>query len=587
MSRSENYLRTCHRTSITPMLTARAVYQSCLSWIQLPFSIVVVFLGLIYPLLVAAFAIIRLMGQIYSFTSEFLSIQSPDAKILDALRYLNMSTYFFHGGSFVVGIALAIFFITATLIIGPVIFVSLKAAYDDLVWGILIFLAIMIAIVLRPAVPAIFTLYRDTANDRTMTMNDILNSLTPRDVVNSVIMATAAALVGLHLVCAIAMRAFRLPRLSAAAPRIGVRDIIGKYIGQRWGRLWAELSAIIRALRASMVRAIVFAAAVSAFLVSWSFLFGQSSASTYPMPFLVAFSPLLVAFCVAEVATLWRLFSQPDMRFMNAVFMIFLLPNIPFGTLLAIDSGPITPDLVSNIGGAMTMLMAIQMRGYLLAPLREAFLHFRRNLIRTAAEIAADAKKRPILLLRAFADDQARVRASFRFFLFAFGSRGAKTPLEEVIAEALFARGPVIALSNPRAKHPAPLGAARDESADEAWQDNVLHRIDGTQLVVVVIGRTANLSWEVDQLVGRGALTRTIFVAPPGYPSDRTLSAVSAVAAQAMGLDARAEAELGRRVRVICFDQRRGRWTALTSLFANERAYVEAVRIGAGLGLDR
>ncbi len=160
-------------------------------------------------------------------------------------------------------------------------------------------------------------------------------------------------------------------------------------------------------------------------------------------------------------------------------------------------------------------------------------------------------------------------------------------PLEEAVAEAVFARGPVIALSNPRAKQPAPLGAARDASTDEDWQPFVRRRIAEAQLILVVVGRTPNLAWELEQVAAAGALTNTIFVLPKGYPFDRSIGEMSSTVAAEIGLSPVSERKLGQGTRAIAFDVKKGQWRALTSLFATERGYADAVRIAAGMALAK
>jgi hypothetical protein len=557
------------RRSIAPMLAARAAYQFYLWTFSVVFSVVAMIIATA-ALLSLSFGVANSLIYAFRLAGEVFSGTIAEADVFRASPYLG--TIF--GANPVRAIIAFILFSVIALIAVPLVFLVLKAAADDLLHGILIIL------IFCSGYPAL-----KLSGPSGIFPRD-LSEINPANVLQILSSSVFAVFAVLHLLCALVLRLFSLSRLSITAPRIGLRVSIGKYAGSRWDRLWRATRPFLPALGSSLLRAVGFSVVISLLFLLWdTFVLAEPKLSNRYGP-LIAFGPLAVAFILSTAMTLWALLRQPGLRLLNLGLLIAVLPNIPTSVVFKFAFFKTRfPDGFPVIGDATILLAAVAFRGFLFAPLRDAFLQFRQSLIRTASEIAANSRKAPILLLRAFADDQARVAASFRTFTFAFGGHDATKPLEEVIAEALFARGPVIALSDPRAKSAPPLGAARDASTDLDWQSYILRRIEETQLVAVVVSRTDNLSWEIDQLAAHDVLERTIFITPPGYPADRTINALSEQAARSIGIDMQCERALGRRARAVCFDKERARWTALTSPFATERSYIEAIRIAAGLAL--
>jgi hypothetical protein len=59
------------------------------------------------------------------------------------------------------------------------------------------------------------------------------------------------------------------------------------------------------------------------------------------------------------------------------------------------------------------------------------------------------------------------------------------------------------------------LGAARDYVPDAVWQDEVQQRIRDAAVVVLVIGSSQGLAWELSQLRDLGQLHKLILLFPP------------------------------------------------------------------------
>jgi hypothetical protein len=122
----------------------------------------------------------------------------------------------------------------------------------------------------------------------------------------------------------------------------------------------------------------------------------------------------------------------------------------------------------------------------------------------------------PVLYLRSFEDDELilpAVLSARRPFLELFAVRGSD-PFEESIAWQVSAYGPVVAIGRP-GRSIASLGAARDLLPDDVWRQGVSDRMAEARAIVVTIGSTDGLRWEMAQLVTGGYLDRTVFVVPP------------------------------------------------------------------------
>lgn len=125
----------------------------------------------------------------------------------------------------------------------------------------------------------------------------------------------------------------------------------------------------------------------------------------------------------------------------------------------------------------------------------------------------------PVLYLRAFEDDRlplASIVTARRPMLELFSLRGAD-PFEEAIAAELDTYGPVIAIGRP-GRSLASLGAAREHLPDATWQEQVAERMAGASTVVVAIGRSDGLHWEINRIVEAGHLAKAMFVVPPLAP---------------------------------------------------------------------
>jgi len=125
----------------------------------------------------------------------------------------------------------------------------------------------------------------------------------------------------------------------------------------------------------------------------------------------------------------------------------------------------------------------------------------------------AEARRRdprpPVLLLRSFHDD-----------VLPLGSpaprRGSDRPttFEEVLTGQLWRRGPVIAIGRPGERIP-PMGAARDYYSDAIWQTEAERMVRESQAIVMIVGITPGLGWEMRRVNDLEMLKKLALAFPP------------------------------------------------------------------------
>ena len=170
--------------------------------------------------------------------------------------------------------------------------------------------------------------------------------------------------------------------------------------------------------------------------------------------------------------------------------------------------------------GARQSLSALACLALAVLPYRQA----RRHAALQAAAATERDERAPVLYLRSFRDDRLKIRARGgsprHSALERFGAR-RRERFEEVVAGHLWAYGPVIAVSEP-GEQLAPIGAARAQFDDATWQEGVATWLARSRLVVITVGRTAGLAWEVAKVTELGLWGRTILVFPPIGPAELT-----------------------------------------------------------------
>ncbi len=151
----------------------------------------------------------------------------------------------------------------------------------------------------------------------------------------------------------------------------------------------------------------------------------------------------------------------------------------------------------------------------------------RRTAARAGESMMADQRP-PVLFLRSFGDDDARIalpRLSTVETLFAMRDlfvpvRGAR--FEECLTELLTRQGPVIAIGKPGEALPL-LGASREYFADSEWQAAISDWMLRCALIVMAVGRTGGVGWEFAELKRLGVEDKLLLI----FPSEPTHARVA------------------------------------------------------------
>lgn len=200
----------------------------------------------------------------------------------------------------------------------------------------------------------------------------------------------------------------------------------------------------------------------------------------------------LMAFGMGEVRRSWH-----DRRRQRALVLRWLLANallplLVLGVLLDDGGG------AARLDETATVLATVVAYGLALA-LWRVWRRTQRYEAPTAAEAMAADPRPPVLYLRSFRDDGHALVADVRLAPLRrlYGALQLATP-EQHCADELQALGPVIAIGKPGEPLPE-LGAARVYVAHDAWQQEVLRLMRSAALVVVRVGASPGVLWEIEQ----------------------------------------------------------------------------------------
>jgi hypothetical protein len=121
-------------------------------------------------------------------------------------------------------------------------------------------------------------------------------------------------------------------------------------------------------------------------------------------------------------------------------------------------------------------------------------------------------KRSPILYLRSFDDDGVPDLSGHKVQL------GATLTVEISLAKALSRIGPLVSIGRPGEKLPA-LGTHRFYVDDDHWKQAVEHFLDISQAIVIVVGTSPGVEWEIEQAMARRE--KVIFILPFTVPETR------------------------------------------------------------------
>jgi hypothetical protein len=166
--------------------------------------------------------------------------------------------------------------------------------------------------------------------------------------------------------------------------------------------------------------------------------------------------------------------------------------------------------LAAVIGADLPVLRGIAGAGVILLARAPVDLARRYALAHPAPERHYD-----IVFLRSFQDDGLSIRARG-------DSRGIVDRLtmrhrhgyERLLVASMQHFGPVVAIGEPRERLP-PMGAFRLYYEDDEWQDAVTRMLSAARFVVLSLGETPSVGWEITKLKEMNLLGRTVFLIPP------------------------------------------------------------------------
>jgi hypothetical protein len=144
-----------------------------------------------------------------------------------------------------------------------------------------------------------------------------------------------------------------------------------------------------------------------------------------------------------------------------------------------------------------------------------------RALSPAANEVLAHDTRAPVLFLRTFSDDIARIREDthksreWTAWDFILKKRiTLRRRLEEIVTPPLRFVGPCIAIGAPGEVLPQ-LGAARAYFTNEEWQSAVLNLMDKARLIIIVPGPGRWVEWEIRNVIAKNYFDKLIFAFPP------------------------------------------------------------------------
>lgn len=149
-----------------------------------------------------------------------------------------------------------------------------------------------------------------------------------------------------------------------------------------------------------------------------------------------------------------------------------------------------------------------------------------RRLVRFSLErLQRVDERQPILFLRAFKDDQVRLRPAKIALMARILELGrGRTTLDQLLLEEATPYGPVVAIGNPSDQNP-PYGAARGYFDDKTWQEAVSDLARNARFIVICLDETPGIRWEVEHLLRNRHAAKTLFLLHPRFADTKANAA--------------------------------------------------------------
>jgi len=177
-----------------------------------------------------------------------------------------------------------------------------------------------------------------------------------------------------------------------------------------------------------------------------------------------------------------------------------------------------------------------------------------------AIDLIADDPRAPILFLRSFDDDAAPDYTGSVIPL------GPHQTVEMRLAEAFRSVGPVVSIGRPGERLPE-LGTNRFYVSNDDWQQAVLYFLERAAAVIVLVGRSTGVTWEITTALRNVPLVRLLFVFLYILPRERRTLATE-MREWIIESTRRGDDRLSKKLFAGLRDEREARYTAFRNQFA-------------------
>ena len=190
--------------------------------------------------------------------------------------------------------------------------------------------------------------------------------------------------------------------------------------------------------------------------------------------------------------------------------ILLLLFNIAYTRDVRSGGDPQTFLLGREVSEAESWVVgAVMLVGFLTVVLASRWLFKYGAALRKldAIELIKNDPRAPVLYLRSFDDD------AVPDYTGSMTPLGARLTVEMQLAKVFMGMGPVVSIGRPGERLPE-LGTNRFYVSDDDWQQAVLYFLDRAAGVIIVVGRSTGVTWEITTALRNVPLSRLLFVFP-------------------------------------------------------------------------
>ena len=159
--------------------------------------------------------------------------------------------------------------------------------------------------------------------------------------------------------------------------------------------------------------------------------------------------------------------------------------------------------------GALGAMIAFPVAYVLLFLATRVYVRGKKLSAPSAERLRQEDPRAPVVYLRSFRDDPRTQSGTLPFGMQELVSE------EEQVASVMGRIGPFIALGHPDEGLPQ-LGAARSHVSDDGWRESVASMLQLAALVVIRVGTTGGLAWELETAVKLVRPERLVLLVPRG-----------------------------------------------------------------------